>query len=107
MITLRMGGRRATLLQRGRRIASFSVEGLTWWRELFGDVTQIDDSFANLEKAAKAYLFAKLYPYVHEKYRLVKTLREMDDFVAVYWMWEVKNKGLRAIVALKKLYQLT
>jgi hypothetical protein len=107
MITLRMGGRRATLVQGGRRIASFSAEGLTWWRELFGDVTQIDDSFANLEKAAKAYLFAKLYPHVHEKYRLVKTLREMDDFAAVYWMWEVKNKGLRAIAALKKLYQLT
>jgi hypothetical protein len=31
----------------------------------------------------------------------------MDDFAAVYWMWEVKNKGLRAIAALKKLYQLT
>ncbi|MFZ8811800.1 MAG: hypothetical protein ACO2PN_27340 [Pyrobaculum sp.] len=107
MITLRIGTRRATLMQRGKRIASFSVEGLTWWRELFGDVTQIDDSFANLEKAAKAYLFAKLYPYVHEKYRLIKTLREMDDFAAVYWMWEVKNKGLRAIAALKKLYQLT
>ncbi len=77
-----------------------------WWRELFGDVTQIDDSFANMDKAAKAYLFARLYPYVLEKYKLVKTLREMDDFVAVYWMWEVRNKGMRAVSAMKRLFDL-
>jgi len=93
-------------MQGGRRIVSFPAEGLTWWRELFGDVAQIDDSFANLEKAAKAYLFARLYPYVREKHKLVETLREVDDFAAVYWMWEVKNRGPRAVVAFKKLFQL-
>jgi len=106
MITLRVGRRRATLLQGGRRVASFSTEGLVWWRELFGHVYEIDDSFANVEKVAKAYLFARLYPYVQEKYRLIKTLREMDDFVAVYWMWEIKNKGIRAVAAIRKLYNL-
>ena len=67
---------------------------------------QIDDSFADLEKAAKAYLFARLYPYVREKHKLVETLREVDDFAAVYWMWEVKNRGPRAVAAFKKLFQL-
>ena len=106
MITLRVGSRRASLLQGGRRIASFPAEGLVWWRELFGDVTRIDDSFSNIEKAAKAYLFARFYSYVQEKHRLVKTLREIDDFTAVYWMWETKNRGTRAISAFKKLYGL-
>ncbi|MCU7788673.1 hypothetical protein ODS41_12190 [Pyrobaculum sp. 3827-6] len=107
MIVLRVVGRRAVLMQRGAKLASFSAEGVKWWYELFGGTLELRDDWSNLPQVAKAYVFAKLYPYVEDKYRLVKVLREeIDDFEAVYWKLMIRRKGLIAVSAFKKLYSL-
>jgi len=108
-LVLVVGKRRAYLVEyaRGRRykIASFSSDGVKWWRDLFGTV-EIDGSWSNLDVVSKAYLFAKLYPYAKSPYRLVQLLREMEEFEIVYWAFTIQRFGLRAIYAFKRLFDI-
>ena len=109
MIRLVVGTRRAYLVQasRGKRykIASFDVEGVKWWRDLFGGF-EVDDSWSNMDVASKAYIFAKVYPYAKSPAALVRLLREMDDFEAVYWAFTIQRFGIRAIYAFKRLFEV-
>jgi len=87
------------------KIASFSAEGVKWWRDLFGAL-EIDASWSNWEAVSKAYLFARLYPYVQSSAKLVRLLREMEEFESVYWALTVQRFGLRAVHAFRRLFQV-
>jgi hypothetical protein len=106
VIRVKIGQKKALLLQNGAKIASFPVDGVKWWKELFGDVYEIEDTWDNIERAAKAYLFAKLYPFARSPVALVKLLRGMDEFEAIYWMFAIRAYGMRGIAAAKKLFSL-
>jgi hypothetical protein len=110
MLKLEVKGGRAVLVQvNGRgavRLASFSADGVKWWRELFGDVYALSDEWRNLPQVGKAYLFARLYPHVEDKRRLVEVLKMVDDYEAVYWKLMIRQRGMRAVAAFKKLYDL-
>lgn len=109
MISLEIRGSRAYLIQiRGgyrMKVASFPVEGYRWWRELMG-VDKLDDSFSNYERVAKAFIFARVYPYARDKASLVKILKEMEKYEAVYWMHVIMRDGMRAVSAFKKLFHI-
>ena len=109
MLKLEVRGYRAYLVQirGGKRVktASFPADGYKWWRDLIG-TDELDDSFANYERVAKAYIFARVYPYTMDKAALVRTLREMEKFEAIYWMHVIMRDGLRAVSAFKKLFRL-
>jgi len=109
MLRLDVKNGRAVVLKilggRVYRVASFSADGYVFWRDLFGS-DEIDDSWGNLERVAKAFIFAKAYPYARDKHRLVKLLREMSDYEATYWMLAIKQHGQKAISAFKKLYDI-
>ncbi|MEM1597998.1 MAG: hypothetical protein QXP31_04745 [Pyrobaculum sp.] len=107
MIKIVFRGKRAYLVQilRGKssKVASFSAEGYKWWRDLMG-TDELDDSFANWPRVAKAYIFAKVYPYTSSPHKLVTLLKEMEDFEAVYWMHTMQRFGQRAVYAFKRLF---
>ena len=109
MLRLVVGKRRAYLVQDSKgkvyKIASFDVEGVKWWRDLFGGF-EVDDSWSNMDVASKAYIFAKVYPYAKSPAALVRLLREMDDFEAVYWAFTIQRFGARAIYAFKRLFRV-
>jgi len=106
-LVLVVGRRRAYLVEvvRGKkkRVASFDAGGVVWWRELFGAL-ELDNSWGNMHVVSKAYLFAKIYPYAESPATLVRLLREMDDFEAVYWALAVQRFGARGIYAFKYLF---
>lgn len=109
MIRVVLRGKRAYLVQirRGKSsvAASFSADGYKWWRELMG-TDEIDDSFGNWPRVARAYVFAKVYPYAASPHRLVGLLKEMEDFEAVYWMHTIERFGQRAVYAFKRLFDV-
>jgi len=108
-LVLVVGKRRAYLVEhsKGKRykIASFGVDGVKWWRELFGTF-EIDGSWSNWEMASKAYIFAKVYPYVRSPATFVKLLREMEEFESVYWALIIERFGLKAVHAFKRLFEV-
>jgi len=87
------------------KIASFSTEGVKWWRDLFGTL-EIDGSWSNWEMASKAYIFAKVYPYVRSPAAFVKLLREMEEFESVYWALTIERFGLKAVHAFRRLFEV-
>jgi len=104
-----VGKKRAYLIEiakgKRRKIASFSADGVKWWRDLFG-AFELDGSWSNMVEADKAYLFARLYPYVQSPAQLVKLLREMEEFEIVYWSLAIQRSGARAIYAFKRLFKV-
>ena len=109
MIALEIKGSRVYLIQVRNgykmRVASFPAEGYKWWKELMG-VDKLDDSFVNYEHVAKAFIFAKVYSYAKDKAILVKILKEMDKYEAIYWMYAITRDGMRAVSAFKKLFSV-
>lgn len=98
---------RAVLLQirngRQHKVASFSADGVKWWHDAIG-AEEIDDRWQNHDKVSKAVIFAKVYPYTKNPHRLVRVIKEMEDFEAIYWHYAIEWGGVRAVAAFKKLF---